>query len=103
MIKYINHINIHKFIITEYANDAGTLTTKFEMPAIIIAEDDNEKVCLRITTSCEGVIEIPKVETYDWDILNFEDMLLPKILEYAYMTNVISISYEYIEADDLNA
>lgn len=92
-----------EFIITEYANDKGTLTTKFEMPAIIIAEDDNEEVCLRITTSCEGVIEIPNVDTYEWDTLNFADMLLPKILEYTYMTKVISVSYEYIEADDLNA
>jgi len=25
------------------------------------------------------------------------------ITEYSYMANVISVSYEYIEADDLNA
>ncbi|MDD6345698.1 MAG: hypothetical protein PUA51_05710 [Oscillospiraceae bacterium] len=92
-----------EFIINEYAYDSGTLTAKFEMPAIIIAESDNEEVCLRITTSCEGAIEIPDVDTYDWDSLNFADMMLPQILEYRYMVKVISISYEYIEADDLNA
>lgn len=92
-----------EFIINEYTNDAGTLIVKFEMPAIIIAESDNKEVCFRITTSCEGVIEIPNVDTYDWDSLNFEDMSLPKILEYSYMTKVISVSYEYIEVDDLNA
>lgn len=73
------------------------------MPAVIIAESHNKEVCLRITTSCEGVIEIPDVDTYDWDSLNFADMMLPEVLEYSYIAKVISISYEYIEADDLNA
>ena len=83
--------------------DSGTLTVKFEMPAVIIAESHNKEVCLRITTSCEGVIEIPDVDTYDWDSQNFADMMLPEVLEYSYIAKVISISYEYIEADDLNA
>lgn len=88
-----------EFIISEYSNDKGTLTIKFEMPAIIMAEDDNKEVCLKITTSCEGIIEIPNADTYEWDTLNFADMMLPEILEYTYMTKVISVSYEYIEAD----
>ncbi|MBP3505036.1 MAG: hypothetical protein J6K43_01340 [Lachnospiraceae bacterium] len=92
-----------EFIVNEYANEAGTLILKFEMPAIIMAESENTEVCLRITTSCEGEIEIPNVDSYDWDSLNFGDMSLPEILEYKYMTKVKSVSYEYIEADDLNA
>lgn len=92
-----------EFIVNEYVNVAGTLTLKYEMPVIIIAESENKEVCLRITTSCEGVIEIPNVDMHDWSSLNFEKMRLPEILEYSYMTNVVSISYEYIEVDDLNA
>ncbi len=91
-----------EFIVNEYVNDAGTLVLKYEMPAIIIAESENEEVCLRITTSCEGVIEIPNVDIYDWDSLNFEEMRLSEILEYSYITNVVPVSYEHIEADDLN-
>lgn len=91
-----------EFIVNEYINDAGTLVLKYEMPAIIIAKSENEEVCLRITTSCKGVIEIPNVDIYDWDSLNFEEMCLPEILEYRYITKVISVSYEYIEADDLS-
>lgn len=92
-----------EFIVNEYVNAAGTLTLKYEMPVIIIAESENKEVCLRITTSCEGVIEIPNVDMHDWSSLNFEEMRLPEILEYSYMTNVVSVSYEYIEVDDLNA
>ena len=92
-----------EFIVNEYVNDAGTLVLKYEMPAIIIAESENKEVCLRITTSCEGVMEIPDVDKYDWSSLNFEKMRLPEILEYSYITKVISVLYEYIEADDLNA
>lgn len=92
-----------EFIVNEYVKAAGTLTLKYEMPVIIIAESENKEVCLRITTSCEGVIEIPNVDIYDWNSLNFEEMRLPEILEYSYMTNVVSVSYEYIEVDDLNA
>ena len=92
-----------EFVVNEYVNDAGTLVLKYEMPAIITAESENEEVCLRITTSCEGVIEIPNVDIYDWHSLNFDEMRLPEILKYSYMTNVISVSYEYIEVDDLNA
>lgn len=92
-----------EFIVNEYDNNAGTLVLKYEMPAIIIAESENKEVCLKITTSCEGVIEIPNVDIYDWHSLNFEEMRLPEILEYSYMTNVVSVSYEYIEVDDLKA
>lgn len=37
-------------------------TIKYEMPAIIIVKSDSKEVCLRVTTSCEGVIEIPDVD-----------------------------------------
>ena len=112
-VGYVDKEDIHKlssakiqesdeFIVNEYVNDAGTLVLKYKMPAIIIAKSENEEVCLRIITSCEGAIEIPNVDIYDWDSLNFEEMRLPEILEYRYITKVISVSYEYIEADDLS-
>lgn len=89
-----------EFIVNEYGNDAGTLTLKYEMPAIIIVKSDSKEVCLRVTTSCEGMIEIPDVDKYDWDSLNFEKMSLPEILEYSYIAKVTSVSYQYIEADE---
>ena len=58
-------------------------TIKYEMPAII-----------RVTTSCEGVIEIPDVDRYNCDSLNFEKMSLPEILEYSYIAKVASVSYK---------
>lgn len=92
-----------EFIVNEYNNEAGTLVLNFEMPAIIIAKSENAEVFLRITTSCEGIIEIPDADSYDWDSLDFGNMSVPEILEYKYMAKVKSVSYEYIEADDLNA
>ena len=89
-----------EFIVNEYGNDAGTLTLKYETPAIIIVKSDSKEVCLRVTTLCEGVIEIPDVDKYDWDSLNFEKMSLPEILEYSYIAKVTSVSYQYIEADE---
>lgn len=95
--------SVDEFIVNEYADKAGTLMIRFEMPVNIMAESGNKEVCLRITTSCEGIIEIPEVDSYDWDFLNFDDMCLSKILEYKYMTRVKAVSYEYIEVEDLNA
>lgn len=92
-----------EFIINEYSIDEGILNCKYEMPAIIMAKDDSEDVYLRVTTSCEGELEIPDVEKYDLGSIDFENMLLPQIREYSYIVKNISVSYEYIEADDLNA
>lgn len=69
-------------------------TIKYEMPAIIIVKSDSKEVCLRVTTSCEGVIEISDVDRYDCDSLNFEKMSLPEILEYSYIAKVASVSYK---------
>lgn len=92
-----------EFIITDFNAKDGALIVRFEMPSIIIAQSDNKEVCFSVTTVCVGTIEIPDVDSYDWNSIKFEDMSRPEILAYGNIVKIITVSYEDIEADDLMA
>ena len=92
-----------EFVITQFSAKERTLTIKFEMPSIIIAESGNEDVCFRITTVCTGTIEIPDIDSYDWCSPKFEDMNRMEILSYKELVKIIAVCYEDNEVDDLTA
>lgn len=111
---YINHDDVEKitfaenrdsdeFTITNFSRKDGILTVEYEMPAGIIAKNDDKSVCFYVTTYCTGTIEIPDVDTYDWSSIDFKDIDRPMILSYSHLAKIIRLSYEDIEADVLNA
>ena len=92
-----------EFIVTDYHSKDGILTVQFDMPAIIMAHSADNKVYYKVTTSCVGTVEVPDMDSYDWKAIDFENMFLQDILSYSHLAKIISVSYEYTEADDLNA
>lgn len=92
-----------EFIVTGLHSKDGVLTVNFDMPAIIMASSDDNKVYYKVTTSCVGTVEVPDMDSYDWKALDFENMFLQEILSYSHLAKKISVSYEYTEADDCNA
>lgn len=98
-----NHRDSDEFIINEFSEKDGVLIVKFEMPSGIIAKSDNEEVCFRVTTNCTGMIEIPDIDSYNWSSIDFTDLSRPEILSYSHLVKMIRLSYEDIEADNINA
>ena len=96
-------LDSEEFVITEFLEKNGILNIEFEMPAIIIAGSENEDVCFRITTVCTGTVEIPDIDSYDRQSIDFEDMNKDEILSYSDLVKIINVSYEDTEADDLTA
>lgn len=92
-----------EFNVTDFHAKDGVLTVTFDMPAIIMASSDDKDVLFRITTSCVGTVEVPDMNAYDWATLDFETMLLDKILSYRNLAKILCVSYEDTEADDCNA
>lgn len=92
-----------EFIVTNYHSKDGILTAEFDMPAIIMASSDDGDVLYRVTTSCVGTVEVPDMDSYDWRTPDFENMFMQDILSYRHLAKIISVSYEYTEADDCNA
>ncbi len=88
-----------EFVINKFSEKNGVLTVEFEMPAIITAENDDKDVGFRITTACTGTVEIPDIDSYDWNSMDFGSMSRLKILSYSDLAKIIAVSYEYIEAD----
>ena len=54
-------------------------------------------------TWCSGTIDIPDIDSFNWNSINFDDMNKPEILSYSHLVRRITMSYEDTEADDLNA
>jgi len=94
-----------EFIISGFTEKDGILAVSFEMPAVIIAESADGLVCYRVTAYCEGVLEIPDVNSGEWNSvnMNFKDMRRDEILSFRHLVKSVSLSYEDVEADDLNA
>ena len=81
----------------------SVLWVSFEMPAIINTKNSSGDWLFRITTFCTGTVEIPDIDSYDWNSLNFDDMNRPTILSHKNLAKNINVVYEEqdTEVDDL--
>jgi len=92
-----------EFIVNEFRTKEGILTIEYEMPAGILAKNDDGSVCFHVTTWCTGEVEIPDINSYNWNDIEFDSLNRPQILGYSHLVKMIRLSYEDTEADDLNA
>ncbi len=92
-----------EFIVNEFCAKDGILTVEYEMPAGILAKNDDSSVCFHVTTWCTGEVEIPDINSYNWNSIEFDSLNRPQILAYRNLVKTIRLSYEDTEADDLNA
>ena len=81
----------------------GVLRVSFEMPALINTKNSSGDWLFTITTFCTGTVEIPDIDSYDWNSLNIEDMNCPTILSHKNLAKNINVVYgeQDTEADDL--
>ena len=56
-----------------------------------------------MTTWCTGQVEIPDIDSYNWNSIEFDSLNRLQILAYSHLVKAIRLSYEDTEADDLNA
>ena len=92
-----------EFIVNEFSAKEGILTVEYEMPAGILAKNDDGSVCFHVTTWCTGEVEIPDVHSYNWNDIKFGSLNRPQILAYSNLVKAIRLTYRDIEADDENA
>ena len=92
-----------EFDIVGFSEDNDVLQVSFEMPALINTQNSSGDWLFRITTYCTGTVEIPDVDSYDWNSLDFEEMNRPAILSHKNLAKNIKVVYEEqdTEADDL--
>ena len=119
---YIDHNDVEKitfaevhvsdeFIVNGFNVKDGILTVNYEMPAGILTENDDGSVCFHVTTWCSGTIDIPDIDSFDWNSIDFDNAnsrgyLIPYNNALKKITDLvkrITLCYEEIEADDLNA
>ena len=92
-----------EFIVNEFRAKEGILTVEYEMPAGILAKNDDSSVCFRVTAWCTGEVEMPDIDSYNWNSIEFDSLNKTQILAYSNLVKTIRLSYEDTEADDLNA
>ena len=92
-----------EFIVRAFRANEGILTVEYEMPAIIIAYNDDRSISFRVTTLCTGEVEIPDVHSYNWNDIKFSSLNRLQILAYSNLVKAIRLTYRDIEADDENA
>lgn len=95
-----------EFIVSGFCAADGILTVKYEMPAGILAKNDDGSSCFHVTTWCSGTVEIPDIDSYNWNTVPFDDLPnVPKhkVLCYMHLVKKITLVFEETEADDLNA
>ena len=102
MIEQIASLNIlesEEFLVTGFSEHEHKIAVEYEMPAIIMADSADKKILIRVQTACTGTVEVPDLDAFDWQAVDFENMHLPEILSYRHLANILSVSYEYTEAD----
>jgi hypothetical protein len=92
-----------EFIVNGFTAENGVLTVSYEMPAGILAQNDDGSVCYHVTTWCSGEAEIPDAASFDWDSLDFANMNRLQLLAHKNLAKVVRFVYEETEADNLNA
>ncbi len=92
-----------EFIVNCFSAKDAILIVKYEMPAGILARNDDGSVCFYVTTWLSGSVEIPDIDSFDWDSLELANLNRTQILAYSHLVKMIYLSYEDTEADDLNA
>ena len=102
-ITVVKVLETEEFIVNEYSTHEGILKVKYEMPAVILAKNDDGSVCFYVTTLCTGEVEIPDIDSYHWNGIEFDSLNRLQILAYSHLVKKIRLSYEDTEADDLNA
>ena len=92
-----------KFDVIKFYEYNGVLRVSFEMPALINTKNSSGDWLFGITTFCTGTVEIPDIDSYDWNSLNFDEMNRPTILSHKNLAKNINVVYEEqdTEADDL--
>ena len=84
-----------EFDVIEFYEYNGVLRVSFEMPALINTKNSSGDWLFRITTFCTGTVEIPDIDSYDWNSLDFDDMNRPTILSHKNLArNINVIVYE---------
>lgn len=93
------------FDVIGFHEENGVLRVSFEMPALINTKNNSGDWLFSITTFCTGTVEIPDIDSYDWNSLDFDDMDRPTILSHRNLAKNIHVVYEEqdTEADDLTA
>ena len=91
-----------EFDVIDFHKMNAMLRVSFEMPAIINTKNNSGDWLFRITTVCTGIVEIPDIDSYNWNSLDFDNMNRPAILSYKNLAKNISVAYDEheTEADD---
>lgn len=92
-----------EFIVSNFSTKEGVLTIEYEMPAGILAKNNDSSVCFHVTTWCTGQVEIPDIDSYNWNEVEFDKLGRLEILSYSHLVKMIRLFYEDTEVDDLNA
>ena len=88
-----------EFIVNDFSTQEGVLIVEYEMPAGILAKNDDGSVCFHVTTWCTGEVEIPDINSYNWNGIEFDSLNRPQILAYSNLVKKIRLSYEDTEAN----
>ncbi len=102
-ITFIEVRESDEFIVNGFTAKEGILTVSYEMPAGILARNDDGSVCYHVTTWCSGEAQVPDHASFDWGALDFEKMNRYQILSHGNLAKVVRFVYEETEADNLNA
>ncbi len=102
-ITVVKVLETEEFIVNEYSTHKGILKVKYEMPAVILAKNDDDRICFYVATLCTGEVEIPDIDSYNWNGIEFDSLNRTQMLEYRHLVKKICLFYEDTEADDLNA
>lgn len=99
-ITVVKVLETEEFIVKEYSTQKGILTLKYEMPAVILAKNDDDSICNHVATLCTGEVEIFDIDSYNWNGIEFDRLNRTQMLEYSHLVKKISLSYEDIKVGD---
>ena len=93
------------FDVSGFHAENGTLRISFEMPALINTKNAAGDWLFRITTFITGTVEVPDIDSFDWNSMDLSDMNRLDILAHKDLAKNIHVVYEEqdTEADDLRA
>lgn len=87
--------------IIHFTHEGKSIVITYNLTFLLSAWHQKQQL-LRITASATGTCQIPGIESYDWESVDFEGMNKKELLANRGLVNILELDYSDVEADEVN-
>jgi hypothetical protein len=87
--------------IIHFTQEGKSILITYKLTFLLSAWHQKQQL-LRITASATGTCQIPGIESYDWESVDFGGMNKKELLANRGLMSILELNYSDVEADEVN-